>query len=329
MNGNGHNGNGTKIPEENKIEEKPQEENKIEENIPAEENKIEESEGVSEKKKSHFWDYFFTVLFLLIVIAAMVYVSAQKKPEPLTELYFEDYKNLPEYSNGVIDFKFVIHNIEGKDIDYNVEVAVEINGKKTIMDGFQAKLKDNEKKVIYEKLNITDFKKARVIVSLVNKNQDIYFWTNYAKEVLHYENLGGGVLDCLPTIKTRETDKIVINARGDYAQAWPIVTLYVDGKKIEDVEIDSVAYKSYVVAYKLDKGPHVIDVLFNNDYYNSKTKEDRNLYISSVGVGITTIKPQDAIINIGKDNEAFNCVKTKKDGFMTGNGAFRFKVEVQ
>src|SRR5579872_1281981 len=65
------------------------------------------------------------------------------KPEPFTELYFENNENLPQKITNntqfihlhptlaLFTFQFTIHNLEGKNMRYPYEVFSVINGKKT------------------------------------------------------------------------------------------------------------------------------------------------------------------------------------------------------
>lgn len=101
------------------------------------------------------------------------------EPEKLTELYFEDHQSLP---NRVIlfkenSFKFTIHNLENKDMEYPYEVYIDINGEKQIIDESSVLIKNNEYETITVDYTITiPVQRAKVVVNLIGKNQQIHFW---------------------------------------------------------------------------------------------------------------------------------------------------------
>jgi len=101
------------------------------------------------------------------------------KPETFTELYFEDHLSLP---NKVTlfkenNFKFTIHNLENKDMEYPYEVYMDINGEKQMIDKSSVLIKNNEYKTILEEFTITvPTQRVKVVVNLINKNQQIHFW---------------------------------------------------------------------------------------------------------------------------------------------------------
>ena len=71
------------------------------------------------------------------------------KPETFTELYFEDHLSL---SNKVTlfkknNFKFTIHNLENKDMEYPYEVYIDVNGEKQMIDKNSVLIKNNEYKL--------------------------------------------------------------------------------------------------------------------------------------------------------------------------------------
>ena len=101
------------------------------------------------------------------------------KPETLTELYFEDHLSLPDkivlYKKS--SFEFTIHNLENKDMDYSYEVYMDMNGEKQIIDESSVLIKNNEYETITVDFTITTtVQRAKVIVNLIGKNQQIHFW---------------------------------------------------------------------------------------------------------------------------------------------------------
>ncbi|MFH1210292.1 MAG: carbohydrate-binding domain-containing protein [archaeon] len=280
------------------------------------------------EKRGHLWDYVFA--FIIIALLVTLVVAVKNKPtEGFTELYFEDHTNLPKYSDGNLEFSYSIHNLENKDYTYYVEIAVERdNGTKEVLNTEKYEVKHNETKTVEEKINVQDFKKAKVIVSLKDKEQSIHFWTAYAKEILKYEGLGTGILDCLDkTIKIQPTNKFVISAKGEYIGGWPEMVVYVDGKKVLTETVANDQYVAIPVSYEFSKGVHYIDIMFTNDLYNSKTKADRNLYIENIWISNKYISPKNGVLEKGTGVKALDCEESLPGDHLYSGGTLRFKVE--
>ena len=132
-------------------------------------------------------------LFILACVAAGIFLlvnyvpsvkeafilATTKKPETFTELYFEDHLSLP---NKVTlfqenNFKFTIHNLENKDMEYPYEVYIDVNGERQSIDKSSVLIKNNEYKTITQTFIITTpIQRAKIVVNLINKNQQIDFW---------------------------------------------------------------------------------------------------------------------------------------------------------
>ena len=125
----------------------------------------------------------FTVGILLLVryssVKEALILATSVKPETFTELYFENHLSLP---NKVTlskknNFKFTIHNLENKDMEYPYEVYIDTNGEKKIIYINSIVIKNTEYKTITVDFTITiPIQSAKVVVSLINKNQQIDFW---------------------------------------------------------------------------------------------------------------------------------------------------------
>lgn len=136
------------------------------------------------------------ILVPLLVIAAIIigfillvnYVPSVKEafilattkiPETFTELYFEDHLTLPKEITLFKEnnFKFTIHNLENKDMLYPYEVYIEVNGEKQSIDRSSVLIKNNEYKTIPQTFIITTpVQRAKIVVNLIDKNQEIHFW---------------------------------------------------------------------------------------------------------------------------------------------------------
>ena len=106
-------------------------------------------------------------------------LATTKKPETFTELYFEDHLSLPKEITLFKEnnFKFTIHNLENKDMEYPYEVYMDINGEKQSINKSSVLIKNNEYKTITQTFIITtQIQRAKIVVNLIDKNQPIHFW---------------------------------------------------------------------------------------------------------------------------------------------------------
>jgi len=127
--------------------------------------------------------WFIVVGFLVVEcvpsLKEALILATTVKPETFTELYFEEHLSLP---NKVTlfkenNFKFTIHNLENKDMEYPYEVYIEVNGERQSIDKNSVLIKNNEYETISEDFTITvPMQRVKVVVNLINKNQQIHFW---------------------------------------------------------------------------------------------------------------------------------------------------------
>ena len=113
-----------------------------------------------------------------------VALATTVKPETFTELYFENHLSLPStiiYGEDN-NFKFTIHNLENKDMNYPYEVYINLNGEKQLIDQSSVFVKSNAYKTINEDFTISlPTARVEVIANLINKNQQIDFWIEGAQ----------------------------------------------------------------------------------------------------------------------------------------------------
>lgn len=104
------------------------------------------------------------------------------KPERLTELCFESHHLLPGEIrlNEEINFEFTICNLEGEDLEYIYEVFMLWQNQKTIIGRDSIFIKKNESETINQKFLLDEWIAGRIkiVVNLVNKNQQIHFWVD-------------------------------------------------------------------------------------------------------------------------------------------------------
>ncbi len=123
---------------------------------------------------------FFLIGECVPSVKEAVVLATTVKPETFTELYFEDHLSLP---NKVTlfkknNFKFTIHNLENKDMEYKYEIYVDVKkGKKRMIDKGSVLIKNNEYKTISEEFTIRiPIRRVKVAVNLISKSQQIHFW---------------------------------------------------------------------------------------------------------------------------------------------------------
>jgi hypothetical protein len=118
--------------------------------------------------------------FVLPHFKANVSLATTAQPEKYTELYFENHLNLPK-SAAIKEpqtFSFTLHNLEYKDMVYPYEIYVEDTaGSRSGIITSEVRLRHDESKTITESFEILEnIKRAKVVVNLLNKNQEIHFW---------------------------------------------------------------------------------------------------------------------------------------------------------
>lgn len=79
--------------------------------------------------------------------------------------------------------------------------------------------------------------------------------------------------------------EVRINAKGQKAGGmWPHMIIRFNGVDIMDAYIDKGSYDIYSGIAIVDYPVNELDILYDNDYYDPETKEDRNLYIDGIGL---------------------------------------------
>lgn len=107
-----------------------------------------------------------------------VVLATTAKPEPFTELYFEDHSNLPRTIEKYkqYSFSFTIHNLESRDVEYPYIVYLQTDSEKTILDSGRLTLQNDEYRSQEEHFGPLRSPRAEIVVELTNKNQQIDFW---------------------------------------------------------------------------------------------------------------------------------------------------------
>jgi len=127
--------------------------------------------------------WFIVIGFIVVEcvpsVKEVLILATTRKPETFTELYFEDHLSLPDKVTLFKEnnFKFTIHNLENKDMEYQYEVYIDLDRGKQMIDKSSVLIKNNEYKTISEEFTIPiPIQRIKVAVNLINKNQQIHFW---------------------------------------------------------------------------------------------------------------------------------------------------------
>lgn len=268
------------------------------------------------------WDYVYIGLIILLGIF-IVYSVSQKVREPFTELYFDEFNNLPRIIANDSAFSFVIYNHETMPYTYQVRVVAE-NYKQTrymnyskVIDEFNVTLQDEENRTFNERVSLDDnFITAKVRTIILNKNQDIFFWGDYAKTLFTYPDYGNVSLDCFGNFANISNFTMInVFAYGSYGKGWPYMLLLLDGNLLRNQSITTNITQLYRFQIKnVSNGFHLFDIIFRDDFYNktvlpdnTTAYEDRNVYISNISLDTYFIPRNYFLVDAGKDIEAVDC----------------------
>lgn len=131
------------------------------------------------------------LLFTYRTLGSAVYEQLNKfglmpEPERFTELYFDDYDNLPKkiIDNKTISFSFTVHNLEGMDKEYPYVIYTKKNHGETVLDIKTVSVKNNEYKTVTESYTFNEFSTEEIVfIELIEQDQKIHFLlTNTNKE---------------------------------------------------------------------------------------------------------------------------------------------------
>lgn len=127
-------------------------------------------------------DTVYNVLIVGSIVAILVVtflIFNIQTNESFTELYFESTQILPKEIelNKEYYFYFTIHNLENKDTTYAYTVNLFLDGKTIPLKQSQVTLIHDQSKNFAETFSVNEpFKEGKIIIYLLNKNQEIHFW---------------------------------------------------------------------------------------------------------------------------------------------------------
>lgn len=81
-----------------------------------------------------------------------------------------------------------------------------------------------------------------------------------------------------------------ISARGSYYHGWPVMQVFVGGRKLGQKTIHSATLKNYTFEYQVPSaGKHHIVIKFPNDAWGGSKDKDRNLFVKSLNLTQTAV----------------------------------------
>jgi|GEM_PF-838474 len=136
------------------------------------------------------WFFFYLFLAALIAVGILLFWPGRgvllpaltPKPETFTELYFDDHLTLPKtvIEGQPHQFSFTIHNLEGKNVNYPIEVMAinEASPSSVVLSSEAVVVANQESKAVPITYVLpTGFgERVKVQVLLKNLNQSIHFW---------------------------------------------------------------------------------------------------------------------------------------------------------
>jgi hypothetical protein len=118
-----------------------------------------------------FWIYQ-PAKYLPPSVKEAIVLATTKKPETLTELYFQDHLGLPSRvtTDQQYSFAFTIHNLEHQDMDYPYEIYILQGQEKQYLDKNSVSVKENETITIQQAFILSEpLTRAKVVVELIDK----------------------------------------------------------------------------------------------------------------------------------------------------------------
>lgn len=118
---------------------------------------------------------------VIFALLSTTFINLKRKPEESTELYFSNHLTLPRQieTGKSYSFEFTTNNIEYKELRYIYEVTVSNNEVNSTISLGEFVLSPGQIKTVpINFIFSSPFKRMKVTVKLVNKNQEINFWVD-------------------------------------------------------------------------------------------------------------------------------------------------------
>jgi hypothetical protein len=256
-----------------------------------------------------------------IIIVSIALYAMEPKQRYYTDMYFSDHDYDAKFidANKQYELSFAIANYEKEEANYTITATAELFNKTINIKTFRVTLPQEKTAEIAANYTLPDFYKAKIVISIPNKSQEIHFYAynkNYFRE--------GALLDCVKESPIIPVKNFTIRAHGDRN---PNMSVFVDGALVYSSIVN--ATKNFFINKSLSV--NTLDIVFNNDFYNGTS--DTNLYVDFVKIGNVTLIPENATYDRapyvgGVEVTAFDCEDIRKaNGNMSWNGALRYIVE--
>jgi hypothetical protein len=265
-------------------------------------------------------------LIIGIIMIAILYTVFRPPPEYFTELYFTNAAGPPKFieNNHDYQYSFTIFNHESETKTYTYSVIAELVGEDNLIKvytkkGYAAVPKGTSVNISIN-FQLPTFYKANIKTSLDGMNQEIHFIVYNEDKATQYPETVASTY-CINTYKINSSNSFTITARGNYS---PNMRLRIGGKEIFSSIINNTQNKNFLFKYQLNNT--ILDIIFDNDYFDNATKEDRNLFIESIKIGNQEFHIKDGTYDGGTGAYAFDCKNTDMlESGLYWNGALRFR----
>ena len=124
-------------------------------------------------------------------------------------------------------------------------------------------------------------------------------------------------------MKITKQESFKISAKGSHG---PNMKVRINGEEIYSTVVNNTEYQTFTINHEISSG--ILDIVFDNDFYDKSTGEDRNLYVDYVQIGSRKITSRQMVFDRGTDESAFDCENTENvSQKLIVNGALRLKLE--
>jgi hypothetical protein len=127
---------------------------------------------------------FLGLVYIFFLAAILLDQTKSEKGAPFTELYYNNYSELPQNIrlNQTYNFSFTINNRETEEQIYLIRVRVEYDGKKKSILSSDVKIDPDQSLSFPVSFNMNEpFAQAKIAVRLDNIGHEIHFWAREEK----------------------------------------------------------------------------------------------------------------------------------------------------
>lgn len=114
---------------------------------------------------------------------------------------------------------------------------------------------------------------TRVNAGSDSANGGVILWSN-------------GLIETSVRFPATGTYQFFVTAKGSYGgEAWPLMEVRIDGARVgAPISVNSSSWKTFNLSAAVSAGSHRVALAFVNDYSNSSTGEDRNLWVETLRI---------------------------------------------